>query len=81
MREQYFTYLDQNNSERIYQVVKEIDKLNRKTGGKKENNKPVGIATEKIVINKKSKKDNNRQKFTLRVIRKIKRELKKMRKR
>lgn len=81
MREQYFTYLDHNNSERIYQVVKEIDKSNRKTGEKKENNKPVGIATEKIVINKKSKKENNRQKFTLRVIRKIKREFKKMRKR
>lgn len=80
MRSNYFTYIDQNNSERIYDVIKKLENKSKSSNNK---NKPKKLVT-KLKDTKKVKakyvKSNVKPKFSARVIRKIKRELRKIKK-
>ncbi len=67
MREKYFTYIDQNNSERIYHAIED---MTRKVPKPRKVHQPLNV-----------KHPQNAMKFFTRVIRKVKREILKFKKR
>ncbi|MFK4886444.1 CDP-glycerol glycerophosphotransferase family protein [Lactococcus petauri] len=91
MRSDYFTYIDQNNSERIYEVVQQLESKSKASNKKNEVSKSkkvkktvvkkeVTMIEERKKIKGNSVEEKSKTKFSLRVIRKMKRELRKIKK-
>ncbi|MFD2253338.1 CDP-glycerol glycerophosphotransferase family protein [Lactococcus formosensis subsp. bovis] len=91
MRSDYFTYIDQNNSERIYEVVQKLESKSKASNKKNEVSKSkkvkktvvkkeVTMIEERKKIKGNSVEEKSKTKFSLRVIRKMKRELRKIKK-
>ena len=80
MRSNYFTYIDQNNSERIYDVIKKLENKSKSSNNKNKPKKLVTKSKDTKKVKAKYVKSNVKPKFSARVIRKIKRELRKIKK-